>query len=198
MKNIVLTAAAISLLTGCSTTTPAINEYTILPLYPLHSSLPDKSNLSIKLIPTKSIPSLSSKEIYYLHGTGQTGVYLYSRWSDSPASMIDRSLISSLQNRRLFITLLPATSSASADMTLESDLHAFYHRFHDDGTSEGYIDITYRLIESKTKKVIASKRFVITSPSLSADAEGGVNALTDATRRLCDESFLWLEMHLKS
>jgi cholesterol transport system auxiliary component len=147
-------------------------------------------------MPTKSIGSLSSKEIYYLRGTAQTGVYLYSRWADTPASMIDRSLISSLQNRRLFSSLLPATSSASADMTLESDLHAFYHRFHDDGTSEGYIDITYRLVESKNKKAIASKRFAITSPASSANATGGVNALSAATQQLCDESTLWLEMVL--
>lgn len=196
MKNMLLAAAFISMMTGCSTTTPAINEYTILPLYAPHNSPIPRSELSLKLIPTKSIASLSSKEMHYLRSTAQTGVYLYSRWSDTPASMIDRSLISSLQNRRLFSTLLPATSSASADMTLESDLHAFYHRFHEDGSSEGYIDITYRLIGSKTRHVVASKRFVITSPSLSADAQGGVNALTDATRRLCDESLLWLEMHL--
>lgn len=192
MKNMLLAAAFISMMTGCSTTTPAINEYTILPLYAPYNSPIPRSELSLKLIPTKSIASLSSKEMHYLRSTAQTGVYLYSRWSDTPASMIDRSLISSLQNRRLFSTLLPATSSASADMTLESDLHAFYHRFHEDGSSEGYIDITYRLIGSKTRHVVASKRFVITSPSLSADAQGGVNALTDATREASLQCTQWL------
>lgn len=196
MKNVLLSAVFILLLAGCSTTTPAVNEYTVFPFYAHQNSPTGRDSLSLKLMPTKSIASLASKKIYYLYDGGQTGAYLYSRWSDTPANMIERCLSFSLQNRNLFKALLPAASSASADMTLESDLHAFYHRFHEDGTNEGYIDITYRLIESKNKHVIASKRFVITSPASSADASGGVSALSDATRRLCDESASWLEMFL--
>lgn len=199
MKTITITAILIALtLAGCSITTPAVNEYAILPLYSPQNALAVPVNLSLKLTPTKSIASLASKDIYYLRGTTQIGSYLYSRWADTPASMIDRSLTSSLQNRRLFTALLPVTSSAYADVTLESDLHAFYHRFQKNGSSEGYIDITYRLIESKSKKTIASKRFVVTSPSPSSDAAGGVTALSAATRYLNDESTLWLEMILKS
>lgn len=197
MKNILISATLALVLAGCSTTTPAINEYTIIPLYSPQKSLSLPSDLSLKLTPTKSIASLASKEFYYLRDSTQTGSYLYSRWSDTPASMIDRSLLSSLQNRHLFATLLPATSTAYADRTLESDLHAFYHRFYHDGSSEGFIDITYRLIDSKSKKAIASKRFVITEPSTSADADGGVNALRAATHRLSQESTLWLETILK-
>jgi cholesterol transport system auxiliary component len=182
---------------GCATTTPKINEYTIIPLYSPQDRLTAPSNLSLKLTPTKSIDSLASKKFYYLRDTAQIGSYLYSRWADTPASMIDRSLISSLENRHLFTTLLPVTSSGYADVTLESDLHAFYHRFQKNGSSEGYIDITYRYVESKSKKVIASKRFVIIAPSLSADAAGGVNALSDGTKELTDQCILWLSTQIK-
>lgn len=198
MKRTVFLISAVMALAGCSGTAPAIKEYTILPSKAVHRPSVPLVNGSLRIAAAKTIPSLASKNIYYLRGRGEAGRYLYSRWSDTPASLIERSLTSSLQERGIFGILLSPTSTARSSYILESDLNAFYHRFHDDGTSEGYIDITYRLIESDNKKVIASKRFVITSPSLSADAKGGVTALTDATRRLCDESALWLEMHLKS
>ncbi|MDP1785489.1 MAG: ABC-type transport auxiliary lipoprotein family protein [Sulfuricurvum sp.] len=197
MKHVLISATLALVLAGCSTTTPAINEYTIIPLYSPQNPVSTPTSLSLKLTQTKSIVSLASKELYYLRDSTQTGAYLYSRWSDTPASMIDRSLFSSLQNRHLFATLLPATSSAYADMTLESDLHAFYHRFKGENSSEGFIDITYRLIDFKNKKTIASKRFVITEPSKSANAAGGANALSVATHRLNQESTLWLETILK-
>lgn len=198
MKTIAIAAILFALtFAGCSITTPAVNEYAILPLYSPQNALAVPVNLSLKLTPTKSIASLASKDIYYLRDAAQIGSYLYSRWADTPASMIDRSLTSSLQNRHLFTTLLPVTSSAYVDLTLESDLHAFYHRFQKNGSSEGYIDITYRLIESKSKKTVGSKRFVVISPSPSSDAAGGVNALSAATQQLSKESTLWLEITAK-
>lgn len=194
-----LTAAALALLiTGCSTSAPSISEYTIIPPYPPHYATGIPADISLRIAPTKSITSLASKEFYYLREPSQTGAYLYSRWSDTPASMIERSLVTSLQERRLFGTLLPASSNASADLTLESELHAFYHRFRQNGSNEGLIDITYRLIATKNTQVIASKRFVIISPSLSADAKGGVNALSNATRDLNQQTALWLETALKN
>lgn len=197
MKNVLISVTLALVLAGCSTTTPAIREYTIIPLHSLKNPLSPPANVSLKLTPTKSIPSLASKKLYYLRDTTRIGSYLYSRWTDTPANMIDHVLISTLQNRHLFAALLPSTSAAYADMTLESDLYAFYHRFHNDGSSEGFIDITYRLIDSKSKKTIGSKHFSITSPAVSADAAGGVNALTVATHRLSEESSRWLETILK-
>lgn len=193
MNNTLFAAMLALLITGCSITVPAINEYTIIPPYYPSDTRAVPTNLTLKLTSTKSIASLSSKEIYYLRETTHIGSYLYSRWVDTPASMIDTALTSSLQNRRLFVTLIPTTSSAYADLSLESELHAFYHRFPSDVKSEGLIDITYRLIDSKTKKTVASKRFIITSPSPTQDAAGGVKALSSATQQLSEETVLWLE-----
>jgi cholesterol transport system auxiliary component len=193
MNNTLLAAILALLITGCSITVPAINEYTIISPSCPSDARAVPANLTLKLTSTKSIASLSSKEIYYLRETTHIGSYLYSRWVDTPASMIDTALTSSLQNRRLFMTLLPTTSKGYADLSLESDLHAFYHRFLNDSQSEGLIDITYRIIDSKTKNTIASKRFIIASPAPTQDAAGGVKALSSATQQLSEETVLWLE-----
>lgn len=193
MKTIFLYAIIAFITAGCSALRPSVHEYTILPSYTPHATTTLPINTTLKVLSTRSIPSLASTQLYYLKDASHIDAYLYSKWSDSPSSMIDRSLTSSLQNRQLFATLIPATSNATADVLLESDLSAFYHRFNDDSKSEGLIDVTYRLIDSKTKKMIASKRFVILEPALSADAKGGVDALTKAVQHLSENTTDWLE-----
>lgn len=197
MKHIALFITIVVLFTGCSTVRPPINEYTILPSYTQVLDNQPSFNGTLKLSSTRSIPSLASTQFYYLKETSSINAYLYSKWSDAPSSMIDRSLASALQKEQLFETLLPPTSSATADLVLESDLNAFYHRFHNDSTSEGLIDITYRLINPKTKTTIASKRFTIMEPSPSQDAKGGVIALRNAIHSLSGQCTSWLTLILK-
>ena len=197
MKAISLTLLVSLLFTGCFTLRPATHEYTILPSYTAVQPIAQPIDATVKISATRSIPSLSSTQFYYLKGSSNISAYLYSRWSDTPSNMIDRSLYSMLQNQHLFTALVPAASSATADLVLESDLNAFYHRFHDGTNSEGFIDITYRLIDPKTKKTMASKRFVITEPSPSEDASGGVVALNHATHELSNQCISWLSINLK-
>ena len=197
MKQIAVLITIISLFTGCSGIRPATHEYTILPSYVPADEITFSVNSTLKIVSTRSIASLSSTQFYYLKEASSINAYLYSRWSDTPSSMIDRALISSLQNEHLFQTLLPSTSSATSDLVLESDLNAFYHRFHNDSSSDGFIDITYRLIDPKTKTTIASKRFIITEPSPSQDAKGGVIALNNATHNLSRQCISWLTLALK-
>lgn len=196
MKQITALITIISLFTGCSAIHPATSEYSILPSYTPMSEA-NSINATLKLSSTRSIASLSSTQFYYLKEPSSINAYLYSRWSDIPSSMIDRTLTSSLQNQHLFDTLIPSTSSASADLILESDLNAFYHRFHNDANSEGLIDITYRLIDPKTKTTLSSKRFIITEPSPSEDAKGGVMALQNATYTLSSQCLSWLTLAIK-
>ncbi len=197
MKSISLTLLISLLFSGCFTLRPATHEYTILPSYTSTQVMAQPINATVKISATRSISSLSSTQFYYLKGSSNISAYLYSRWSDTPPSMIDRSLYSSLENQNLFTALIPPASSATADLILESDLNAFYHRFHESSNSEGFIDITYRLVDPKTKKTIASKRFLITKASPSEDANGGVIALNNATHELSNQCTQWLTTSLK-
>jgi cholesterol transport system auxiliary component len=197
MKYLFCLTAVVLLFSGCSVIRPATHEYTILPTYTPTVETANALKATLKLSSTRTIPSLSSTQFFYLKETSHIDAYLYSRWSDTPSSMIDRALYTSMQNQKLFETLIPSASSATADLILESDLNAFYQRFLDNGTSEGLIDITYRLINPKNKKTIASKRFILTQPSPSADAKGGVAALDTATHNLTTQCILWLNLTLK-
>jgi cholesterol transport system auxiliary component len=181
---------------GCSSKAPSVNEYTLLsPPISVKQNTP-KSSKSLTVASIKSIASLSTKNIIYLYENSESAPYLYSRWSDTPSVLIQRALLSSLSEANLFASLSPATSSVQADWVLESDLNAFYHRFSKNA-SDGYIDITYRLIDARTKRPLATKRFIISSPSLSMDAQGGIEALKNSTLELNRQSILWLNTLIK-
>lgn len=183
------------LILGCSTTAPAVHEYTIYPETNFQS--PQKSEAvaiskTLRIAPGKAIPSLQTKNLIYLRPNFESGNYLYTRWSDIPTQMIDRSLISTLQKEKVFSAVFSANSSLNADWTLESDLHGFYHRFRSETKSEGVIDITFRILDTKSKSLIATKRFEITKEAPSNDAKGGVKALSEATKVLNTEVAQWI------
>lgn len=195
MRAYILYFVTVFMVVGCSSKVPSINEYTLLSPLSVKQNTP-KSSKSLSVASVKSIASLSTKNIIYLYENGESAPYLYSRWSDAPSVLIQRSLLSSLNEENLFASISPATSSAQADWVLESDLNAFYHRFSKE-TSEGYIDITYRLIDARTKRPLASKRFMISSPSSSMDALGGVKALKLSTLELNRQVIQWLNTLIK-
>lgn len=196
MRLFICTLFIALLMMGCSSTTPSINEYTLLSSRNTPDAHLPLTPKTLNIAPPKALSSLNSKSILYLRNDTESGNYLYSRWSDTPAALIQRSLIHSLQNDNLFSSVSPTSSLSQSDWLVESDLDAFYHRFVED-RSEGYIDITYRLINPKTKQIIASKRFTITTPAHSNDAIGGVDALKNALLELNIQCSAWLTTLIK-
>lgn len=185
------------LLAGCTTNTPPITSYTLMSHNNTIAHPSTQTSYSLKLSGTKAPYSLSSKSLLYLKDPQEIGSYLYSQWNDTPGSMIDRYIASSLDENQVFSSLVPKTSSLQGDLILESSLSSFYHRIHEDNTSDGYLDITYILVDQKNKKMVAHKRFVITVPSKSLDAQGGATALNEATHELANQSIAWLAMLMK-
>ncbi|MFA6630306.1 MAG: ABC-type transport auxiliary lipoprotein family protein [Sulfuricurvum sp.] len=198
MRTFYLFIPVLLLYSGCSTVTPSISEYTILPSPVLaNASAESSSSRTLRIASIKTLPSLASKNLYYFYEKGESGHYLYSRWSDTPSVLLERSLSSVLQEKNMFKAFFPSSSSAQSDLILESDLNAFYHRLNDNGTSQGYLDITYRLIDSTTKKTIGSKHFTIITPAPTNNAKGAVEALTRATETVSDQCAQWLITTLK-
>ncbi len=198
MRHYSLIIPVVFMIAGCSSaTTPPIHEYTIYTPSQLSQKVQKTSPKILRLSATRSIPSLESKQLSYLRSSGESGTYLYTRWSDTPSLLIERSLYRSLTEKGLFSTILSPTSSSTADFVLESDLHAFYHHFEDAQPSKGVIDITYRLIDTKSKLPFASKHFLITKDAPSEDAIGGVKALSEATNELTQLCTQWIEERTK-
>lgn len=183
--------------TGCTVTTPSINEYTIaipasVQTHPQHG----EASKTITIAPIKAIPSLESKSLYYLRSNGENGPYLYTRWSDTPSTLIRRSLIWNLEDTGAFSVVLPSGSGIQTDWILESDLNAFYHRF-EDSHSYGSIDMTCRIIDASTRTLVSAKRFSVDAAAKTNDGKGGAEALSKAVSLLNLQITEWIRTTLK-
>jgi ABC-type uncharacterized transport system auxiliary subunit len=193
MKMIFTTVITAFILTGCSTITPQITEYSLITgkkSRPYNTSSTSSKTLQYQRI--KAPASLSSKSILYVKSDQEIGNYLYSTWIDSPVSMIESATLGALQESRLFANVMPIYSQTKGDYVLESDLNALYHHILDTSSSEGVIDITYRLIDVSTRQCIESKRFIVTHPSDTQDAKSGVKALKKSMETLNEQIIQWL------
>jgi cholesterol transport system auxiliary component len=80
-------------------------------------------------------------------------------------------------------------------LLLRLDLEEFSHVFTTPDASVGLIRLRATLIEQATsgEKLIAQRTMVVQRPALSADAQGGVKALTAATDAAIEEIDVWLQ-----
>jgi cholesterol transport system auxiliary component len=195
MKKI-LPALALALFAGCSIHAPAITEYSLISTESLNNLSSITTYKTIRLNAPVTLSSLATKSIYYTSSKQESGSYLYSIWSDTPSSMIENTLFLTLQQSNLFSIVAPSASWAKTDYLLESNIALFHHRINSNGTSDGVIDTSYRLVDTTTKKVIASKHFFLTQPAESNNAKGGVVALQKGLQVLNLQTLQWLEVTL--
>lgn len=129
---------------------------------------------------------LDSKRMLYRleYDQGQRlAAYTRSAWADMPADLVGDHLEGALSARHLFAAVL-GQGSGRADLVLQLALQDFSQYFTARDASHGRIAAQATLLSADNGAVIAQKHFDISAPAPSADAEGGVQALSRADARL--------------
>jgi len=155
--------------------------------------------------PVKALPALALAEIDAppaLDGSAvlfrlayadvqQLRPYAQARWSMPPAQLVRQRLREQLSQQR--VVLNPGDGAAALSLRLE--LEEFTQVFETPERSVGLVRLRATLVESVggRERVVAQRRFVVERPAPSADAAGGVRALTAATDAAINEIGLWLQ-----
>ena len=199
MKNrgFLLLAVLLVGVTGCvSEKLPAISTYTLSPdLEVLHSTVntgqkPDKILMLARI---RSKHAFTSRDILYSDARYGLNSYAYSRWSDSPTTMLLLVFQEAIEKSGRYVAVVPYSSQSTSDLLLESTVFDFSHRINDDGSSDGILRIRFTLIDNNTKRVIASRDFVSSVPvSSPKNASGAVAALNKAVTFVTEELIEWL------
>jgi cholesterol transport system auxiliary component len=126
--------------------------------------------------------------------------YTLARWAMPPAQLVRQRLREQLSERRSIFDArgglaLNRSQNAVLPLLLRLDLEEFSHVFTAPQTSVGLIRLRATLIEQTTsgEKLIAQRIVVVQRPAPSADAQGGVRALTVATDAAIEEIDAWLQ-----
>jgi len=124
--------------------------------------------------------------------------YAHARWAAPPARIVRQRLREILGRDR---AILDATESAALARsggamppTLRIDLEEFSHVFDSPTQSWGVMRLRVTLMENTPagERLVGQRMFVQRQPAPSADAPGGVRALTAATDSAAQEIAAWL------
>ncbi|WP_309682784.1 ABC-type transport auxiliary lipoprotein family protein [Polaromonas sp.] len=126
--------------------------------------------------------------------------YAQARWSMPPAQLVRQRLRERLSLRRPIFNAreglaLNRSQSAPLPLQLRLELEEFSHLFTAPEVSVGLIRLRATLVEVTPagEKLLGQRSLVVQRPAPSADAAGGVRALTAATDAAIEELDQWLQ-----
>lgn len=126
--------------------------------------------------------------------------YTLARWAAPPAQLVRQRLREQLGQRRSIFDArgglaLNRSQNAVLPLLLRLDLEEFSQVFTAAEASVGLIRLRATLIEQafSGEKLIAQRSILVQRPAPSADAQGGVQALRQATDAAIEEIDLWLQ-----
>lgn len=142
--------------------------------------------------------ALDSSAVLYRLGYAnaqQLQPYALARWSMTPAQLLQQRLRAQLgQNRVLLNPTDNVTANATLPRTLRIELEEFSHLFSSPAQSAGLLRLRATLTQNGPggNLLLAQRSVVVQRPAPSADATGGVRALTDASDAAVQEIEAWL------
>ena len=152
---------------------------------------------TLVLADVESSAALDSTSVLYRLGYSdaqQLRPYAQARWSMAPAQLVRQRLREQLGAQRAVLQAAKGLAAAKTAMTLHLELDEFSHWFESAERSSGLVRMRATLAQSEggVERLLAQRSFVVQRPASSADAAGGVRALTAATDALILEIEQWL------
>ena len=147
---------------------------------------------SIRVDYPKGIEDTMSTRIYFSRSKLTQSYYSYSQWSKPLSRILMSNLIESLQRSGLARTVLDYASEADAEYELETTVYRFEQKIEGE-RSYADISIGLRLLRSRSKTLVASKRFSYRIPCPTTDARGFVEAANRAMQQLSVDMVQWLK-----
>ena len=196
-----------SLLVGCGSLPDRPARATLYDFGPLLTA-PAATPVDAAPLPTLSLAEveasarLEGTQILYrlaYADANELRPYGQSRWSVAPNQLVYQRLRDALAERR---TVLSREESATlartggrVPRTLRVSLDEFSHYFTAPTQSAGLVRLRATLVQSAPggDSVVAQRSFMVQRPAPSADAPGGVRALTLASDAVIAELVAWVD-----
>ena len=152
---------------------------------------------TLVLTGVESSAALDNTAVLYRLGYSdaqQLRPYAQARWSMAPAQLVRQRLREQLGHRRAVLQAAQGLAAAKPAMTLHLELDEFSHWFETAERSSGLVRMRATLAQPDggVERLLAQRSFVVQRAASSADAAGGVRALTAATDALIVEIEQWV------
>jgi cholesterol transport system auxiliary component len=124
--------------------------------------------------------------------------YAQARWSMPPAQLLRQRLRETLGQQRHVLSPGEGVSAGQGSVTLRIALEEFSQLFESESASVGLVRLRATLSQSAAgglDRLLAQRSFVVQRPSSTADATGGVRALTAAADGAIAELAAWVQQN---
>ncbi|MDB5963987.1 MAG: hypothetical protein JWQ72_487 [Polaromonas sp.] len=198
---------SLSMLAGCSVVDKPIrpNMYDFGPGLLATQPATRQANLPPVAIDDVGTPGGALDNMAVLYRLAYTNAqqlqpYSQARWSMPPAQLVRQRLREQLSQRRAVFNAgdsaaLNRSQNPVLPLLLRLDLEEFSHLFTGPDTSFGLVRLRATLVEVTPagERLVGQRNVVVQQPASTADAPGGVKALTAATDAAIAEIDQWLQ-----
>lgn len=136
---------------------------------------------TLTVSPPRAAAGFDSQRIIYTRDTYKLDYFAHSEWIDTPARMLTPLVVAAIENSNAFRAVVPTPSAAAGDLRLDTEILRLQHNFTG---SPSRVRFTLRayVVDSATRRVLASREFDETVTAASEDAYGGVVAANRAVQ----------------
>lgn len=180
-------------LNGCASLLPAPvaapTLYTLeatpasAPATPLSGAVNAQSNAATTLVVNtpRADAGFDSQHIMYVREPYKLEYFAHSEWVDTPARMLTPLIVLSIARGGVFKAVVPSSIAATGELTLDTEIVRLQQDF---GSKPSRVVFTLRanLLDTQTRKTIASRELEIAVPAPSDDPLGGVVAANRAVQ----------------
>lgn len=185
-RTILIVTAIIVSLSACSLFSPVKTEPTTFYVINTKGNPPRQAQthkVSIFVTKMQSVPLNNSTDMVYTTKPHQVGHFLYHRWAEKPADMLEGLIVQTLKATNHFYTVGTLPSVTSYDYILNSQLIELDQAFSP-GCSVVHLIINVELINAYSNAVVATQQFSVTEYAPEKNPYGGVIAANRAAAKI--------------
>jgi cholesterol transport system auxiliary component len=183
-------ACSVALTAGCGalhqTTTPNTSFYSLDGARGGPAPAAASSGPTLVVNPPHASAGFDSKRIIYTREDHKIEYFAHSEWVDTPARMLAPLILAATGDSGAFFASVLTPSAAAGDMRLDTEILRLQQEF-EGGASQVRFSLRAWLVDSGTRKTLASREFEAVVRSGSNDTRGGVVAANAAVRSVLAE-----------
>ena len=135
--------------------------------------------------PPHAAAGFDSSRIIYVREAHKLEYFSHNEWVDTPARMLAPLIVAAVENSGTFRAVVLTPSAAAGDLRLDTEIVRLQHDF---GSQPSRVRFTLRayMVDSTTRRVLASREFDETVAAASRDPYGGVVAANRAVQTVLE------------
>jgi len=194
-RHFFLAGASLLALAGCSSLHLLEPSQELGKMYVLSPNLPSNAGAQhpswqIAVMSPEASSSLATDRIAIRRGD-QLDYYANAQWTDAAPQLLQTLFIRALEKNG--VTAASDVAGIDSDYILQSELHTFEARYdHSDGAPTIVVDVTVKLVTSRSATIVASRDFHLEQPASANSVDAAVAAFDQAVGSLLDQIVPWV------